>query len=121
MANGPLDTTKLHGSFDILTTERGTTPQYLIDGIPIDVSGADTIIEVSANYQATINDDIIVCTGTFTVTLPLLANTFKKVIIKSTTGTITVDGNGSPVETPTSLTPNQANEFTPVSTGWVQV
>lgn len=92
----------------------------LVDGKPLDPTAED-IIEVSANYQVLVTDDIIVATGTLTVTLPLLSNADKKVAIKSISGTVTVDGNGSTVEAPVSLTAGQANTYVPVSTGWVQI
>ncbi len=50
-------------------------------------------------YTATINDYVILCNGTFTVTLPAAASSNGCVLqIKNTgTGTITIDGNGSEV------------------------
>ncbi len=121
MAGTPLNTTNWKGSHNIKTTDDGEDPQYCINGIPLNVTGSDNIIEVNSNYLADITDDIIICTGSFTVTLPLLANAIKVVIIKSVSGTITVDGNGSTVEEPTALTTGQANEFTPTSAQWRQV
>lgn len=51
----------------------------------------------STNYTATVTDNVILCTGTFTITLPTAVGNGGKVFnIKNvSTGTITVDANGS--------------------------
>ena len=51
----------------------------------------------SANYTATVTDNVILCTGTFTITLPTAVGNGGKVFnIKNvSTGIITVDANGS--------------------------
>ncbi len=51
----------------------------------------------TSNYTATLGDDIILCDGTFSVTLPTaIGNKDKEFVIKNIgTGVITVDGNGS--------------------------
>lgn len=50
----------------------------------------------TANYTATSSDHVILCTGTFTVTLPTaIGITGKTYLVKNvSTGVITVDGNG---------------------------
>jgi hypothetical protein len=57
----------------------------------------DTIVSKTSAYTATINDDVILCNGTFTVTLPVASTaTGCKLNIKNIgTGTITIDGDGS--------------------------
>ena len=52
----------------------------------------------SANYTATASDGLLLCTGTFTVTLPAAATVgaaFTLVVKNASTGVITVDGNAS--------------------------
>ena len=53
-------------------------------------TGTQQIVTKSANYQAVAADDIIHCTGTFTVTLPDAADFIHEVTIASTTGTISL-------------------------------
>ncbi len=52
---------------------------------------------VSAAYTVRLTDDILLCTGTYTVTLPTALSANKKVycVKNVSTGVITVDGNGS--------------------------
>ena len=52
---------------------------------------------VSAAYTVRLTDDILLCTGTYTVTLPTAQSANKKVycVKNVSTGVITVDGNGS--------------------------
>lgn len=54
-----------------------------------------SIQEESSLYTVLVTDDIIICTGTFTVNLPALAASDKSVTITSKTGTITVDPDGA--------------------------
>lgn len=71
----------------------------------------------STTYTATVTDGLLLCTGTFTVTLPAAATVgaeFSLVIKNVGTGIVTVDGNGSEtIFTSTAvanltLTPGQA-------------
>jgi hypothetical protein len=62
------------------------------------LNGAEyPIVSKTSAYTATINDDVILCDGTFTVTLPAASTaTGCKLNIKNIgTGTITIDGDGS--------------------------
>lgn len=51
----------------------------------------------TANYTASLTDHIILCTGTFTITLPTAVGlTGKTYLVKNvSTGTVTVDGNST--------------------------
>lgn len=52
----------------------------------------------SGTYTATVTDGLILCTGTFTVTLPAAATAGEGHVLhikNVSTGTITVDGNGA--------------------------
>ena len=55
------------------------------------------VVTKTANYTATDEDGVILCNGTFTITLPAVADNTNKVYhIKNIgTGVITVTGNGS--------------------------
>jgi len=56
------------------------------------------VVSKTTTYTATTSDGLIQCTGTFTVTLPAAATAganFTLVVKNASTGTITVDGNGS--------------------------
>ncbi len=80
------------------------------------------IIEVSTSYQVLITDDLVIADGTFTITLPALANTTKQVAIKEVVGTLTVDGDGSETiegSLTITLTTGQSTVLVPTSTGWV--
>lgn len=56
----------------------------------IPAANSFVVVEADSNYQALIGDDAINCDGTFTVTLPLIADAVKPIIISSTTGSITL-------------------------------
>ena len=83
--------------------------------------GDPTIVEISASYDILVGDDIILSTGTHTVKMPLLANAVRDVVIKSVSGTITIDGNGSSVEGGLTITTTQARRFAPETTGWKEI
>ena len=55
------------------------------------------IVSKTANYTAATDDDVILCSGTFTVTLYAASgNSGNLLFIKNNnTGTITIDANGS--------------------------
>lgn len=97
MSGTPLNTTNWKGSHNIVDTDDGETPTYCINGIPLNVTGSDTVVEVSSNYTVTDQDDIVVGTGTFTITLLPLANAIKMLTLKSVLGggTITIDADGA--------------------------
>ena len=88
-------------------------------------SAAGAVISTSGAYTAAIGDDVVLATGTFTVTLPTaVGNTGSRITVKNTgVGTITVgrtssetiDGAASDV----SLTVSKsAREFTSDGSGW---
>lgn len=59
-------------------------------------SNAYTVVQKTADYTVTPDDDVILCNGTFTVSLASVATFEHPVIIKSIgTGTITIDPYGS--------------------------
>jgi len=73
----------------------------------------DNIAEVSANYTVKINDDVVIGTGTFNVTLLLTSIAIKRItIIAEAASTITIIPVGSdtipagvsPLTTPSSIT-----------------
>ena len=57
----------------------------------------DTQSTITSNYTLTVDDNLIICNGTFTVTLPTaVSNTNKKYIITNISkGIITLDANGT--------------------------
>ena len=67
-----------------------------LDTYPV-LSTKETIVSKSAAYTANVNDRVILCTGTWSLTLPQasLANGITLVIKNVSTGTITIDGYGS--------------------------
>jgi len=111
--------TNLDNSFN-LRTKLGVTPQYLIDDVPLS-SGIPVIVEVSANFNITVDDNYVSSTGTNTLTLPLLANAVRPVTINSISGTITVDGNGSSITGSATITTGVARKYLPVAAGWVEI
>lgn len=85
-------------------------------------STSNITVEVSSTYMATITDDTIIATGTFTITLPSLSSATKKIIIKETDGTLNITGDGSEtIEGATTiiLTSGQSVTVAPTSTGWI--
>lgn len=90
--------------------------------------GIDTmqIVETAIAYAALSSDDIILATGTFTVSLPPVASGVKSLSIKSVLGggTITVDPDGA--ETieglaTQALTAGTAITISPSTGGWLIV
>lgn len=79
---------------ETLTNKTLTSPTInapTISGIKLAVS------TVTTTYSVTSSDDIVLCSGTFTVTLPAASSSTNKVVyIKNiSNGTVTVDGNSS--------------------------
>lgn len=72
--------------------------------------GFQYIIPVTDDYQVRVVDDIIVCDGTFDVTLPPKTIVKKSVTIISTNGTITLLADAD-IETPSTLTNGTAETF----------
>lgn len=64
---------------------------------PIGGGGSVSVITKIANYTAVSEDNVILCDGTLTITLPLAASvTNHEITIKNIgTGVVTVDGNGT--------------------------
>ena len=57
-----------------------------------------TVVSKTTTYTALATDDLIRCSGTFTVTLPAATGTGKLLYIKNTgTGVVTVDADGAEV------------------------
>lgn len=82
------------------------------------------ITEVSTTYTVVILDDIVIASGTFTVSLPPLSTALKSVTIKSTIGggTITLDGDGSETidgALTQAITSGTSITVAPSSTEWV--
>jgi hypothetical protein len=80
-----------------------------------------TPVTITDDYQIRITDTDIFSTGDNTATLPLLANAIHDVVLKSRSGTITVDGNGSSINGATTVTTDQARRYSPTATGWEEV
>ena len=74
-------------------------------------------VEVSADYTQLPKDDIIWCSGSLTVTLLDPTEAIKSVIIRSLSGTVTLDPSSGTTET-TTLTTAQAQRLGPRATGW---
>lgn len=82
------------------------------------------ITEVATTYTVVVPDDIVIATGTFTVSLPPLSTALKSVTIKSTIGggTITLDGDGSETidgALTQAITSGTSITVAPSSTEWV--
>ena len=75
------------------------------------------VVEISANYDVTTLDDVIVFTGSPTITL--LAEPTKPIIIKNDgVGTGTIDGNGAAIEAPSTISASVARRLIKTSIGW---
>lgn len=132
MATSALNTTRRKGSIDILTTEDGQTPQYLVNGENVvSILGSDEI-EI---FQASDIDDlatagVITITGSLTMTMKTSAVTsstrfefvgFGTLVIKGDTyggiSTYTYSGTGTFVSGPGSFFINSSLSLTSASTG----
>ena len=82
----------------------------------IETSDSQKIVETSTAYTADGSEDAIFCTGTFTVTLPLSISAHKSILVKSMTGTVTV--NSSSGVSDSTLTTNISRRYYPISSGW---
>ena len=87
------------------------------DNIGSPAVGFQYIIEATDDYQVRIVDDIIVCNGTFNVTLPPSDIARKQVTVISTNGTITVLGD-VPIESSNILTTGAAENFVLAFAQW---
>ena len=70
----------------------------IIDRINTDITKTayERYRSVTAAYTATLEDTVILATGTFTITLPTSRGAGKVFFIKNaSTGTITIDGSGT--------------------------
>lgn len=107
MAASELNTTQLKGSFDLLTTENGEIPEYLINGVPaVGVAGGVAILTGDAgqtvgvgayfsegNNELTLLDHTTQSQGFFAKSRSgnlTLTNPFGNVIIPSSTGSSVV-------------------------------
>lgn len=56
-----------------------------------------SVVSVSADYTASVNDQVIECTAALTVTLPAAAgaNGVRLAVVNAGTGVVTVDADGS--------------------------
>ena len=112
--NSTTDTLKVIGAIS------GTN----IYGTKIRCSGLSVGISAqTVNYTADTEDTVILCNGSFTVTLPAVAGCEGKLyMIKNIgTGTITVDGNASEEidnETTQTLSPNSCMNIISDKSGW---
>ena len=83
----------------------------------------ESLVLKTANYTATLDDTVISCSGTFTVTLPTAVGCAgREYIIKNTgTGVITVEGDGTETidgELNQSLNQWDAMAIVSNGTGW---
>ena len=80
----------------------GANITFTVDGDTLSIAGSAgssslTVVTKTGNYTATTSDDVILCNGTFTITLYTASgNTGKVLHIKNIgTGTTTVDGHST--------------------------
>jgi hypothetical protein len=84
-----------------LDFEEGRVVEFVegTDTFPPSISSLATFLTVTENYNITNDDDIINCSGTFSVTLPGVITGRKFTIINSWIGEITVLVNDAETET----------------------
>lgn len=82
----------------------------LIDDLVTPVRGAQNIIEVDADYQALITDDILNCDGDMTITLVPSIIAAKEITVSSTDGEVTLDAD-VPIEAPSVMTTGTSETF----------
>lgn len=90
-----------------------------IQGVLVTAAGGQDIIEVITAYQVETDDDIVVGTGTFTVTLPAIADAFKQVTIVSVSGTLTLAADAT-IQIPITVTTGTAITVFPAGGQWFQ-
>ena len=93
--------------------------QLRVGGLPF---GTDVIQEKSGDYSILVGDEFVINTANDnTFTLPLLVDAVRGVVIVSTSGTVTVDGNGSGITGTASVANGVSRKYIPASFGWVEV
>ena len=93
-----------------------TDVQAAIDEVS---SAAMVIAEYTSNTTVAL-EDIVFCTGTFTVTLPNPAAAPKRVTVRNISGSTTIATVSGTIEI-TSLTVGQSTTLAPRSTGWFEI
>lgn len=81
------------------------------------LADAFNVVEADVAYQVLVTDDQISCDGTFTVTLPDIADAYKAVGVSSTTGTITIAGDAT-INGGTSLISGTESVWFPARGEW---
>lgn len=92
-----------------------------IDGVLVTPT-EQQFVEVTANYTIDIDDDVVLGSGTFNVTLISLSTAIKQVTIKalaSSTLTLIADGSDTIESGSTPITSNQSVTLVPTTTQWV--
>lgn len=84
--------------------------------IDMAVSVDQKIVEVSTNYTASLDDDIILASGSITITYPDPALAVKSLTVRSLSGNVTLASSG-PIEA-TLLTTSQSATQVPSAAGW---
>lgn len=126
---GQKDQTQLQADIDSLMVANTTgdvtvdLQRVLLQDITASVDGR-SVNEITTAYTTTAADSNVICAGTFTVTLHPLATAQRPIMIKSTTGVITLEGDG--VETIEGLTSRamgsgESLSLVASSTGWLIV
>lgn len=104
---------------------KGITKQNLEKQFEGDGNTPQQIIDVTTTFQALFTNDVLICDGTFTVSLASLSVAIKQLTIRATLGsTITVVSSGSdPLESGVSpVTSGTAQTIVPTTgDGWLKI
>lgn len=88
------------GVYKFIVKNSSGTTKYTLDNLKYQARNTSTVTK-TANYQATVDDDYIICDtdgGAFTITLAAVAGVVAPITIKnigSSSNDVTVDGSGS--------------------------
>ena len=103
-----------------VTTTSGVTALFF-DGSGSTTGWPDaSIVEASTTYNALGTEDVIFCTGTFTVTLIDPSTATKPVSVRNISGAITLATAAGTIEV-TSLTVGQSSTLAPRASGWFEI
>jgi hypothetical protein len=93
MATSELNTTQRKGSLDLLTTEDGEIPEFLINGVPLIVQ-TPTTVAPGDTVLTTTGSQVITClnTGSLIITLNSSPIDTEQVTVSRRVGPVTISG-----------------------------
>lgn len=97
--------------------------EFRIHGVLVNPGGGEDIIEVTAEYDQQVDDDIIVGDGTFDINLIAVSDAIKQITIRAVADTtLTLVPDGSDTSEATTINANTSVTLAPYNgTIWLQI